>query len=66
MVDAGTISIYDSEFNFYQKGYYWGAGVEFTYNGNNYRWKDKIYKVENGKDSDDGSDWDGSNLTNIL
>lgn len=64
--DAGTISIIDSGFNFYQNGYYWGVRVEFEYNGNKYRWyevfengnrTDKVYVVANDKESANGFAW---------
>lgn len=66
LVDAGTITIVDSGFNSYQNGYYWGIRVEFNYNGNKYRWyevfengsrTDKVYIVENDKESSNGFVW---------
>ena len=66
LVDAKTITITDSGFNFYQNGYYWGIRVEFEYNSNKYRWyegwdnanrADKIYRVVNDKESANAFVW---------
>lgn len=73
LADEHKLTITDSDFNFWQKGYYWGVRVGFELDGSKYIWceeyenhmrTDKIYRVINGQKSQNAFKWtDGKDLT---
>ncbi len=69
LIDAGTVELSDSNFNFYKNGYYWGIKVAFEYNGAQYNWYDsndngkrvdKVFKCENGEKLEHEMIWDNA------
>lgn len=66
LIDKGAVVLTDPNFNTYINGYYWGIKVTFEYGGVQYNWYnsydkgnqvDKVYKCENGEESDSSVIW---------
>ena len=70
LADAAAVMISVPEFNSYHNGYYWGIRVTFEYKNVQYYWYDsydngtridKIFKCENGEESNNGMIWANAN-----